>query len=150
MVSEVAEQQEGRSAREPHVLPIATIQAVLEQTKHEKAQESHDIPATPEPDVHDRHFSIIEDSGFRVSPVTSHDEPQEHTLNAAAKQPIVEITDRISEQHAGPSAPSPQHFLSRWLPSLLEMKQQLEHCVEDRLQRVSPLDLVRNLGHSLK
>ena len=143
---ESAEQQERGSAQDP---PIITKQAALEHKKHVETQETPHKLATPEPDVPDRRPSTTECSPFHASPVTSYDEPQEHILNAA-EQPIVYITDYIPEQHAGPSAPTTKHSFSHWLPSLLEMKQQLEQCVEDRLLRMSHLDPVRNIGHSLK
>jgi hypothetical protein len=131
-------QQEGgeaAEAAEPYVVPIITKQGTLEDKKHVRAQESPDKPAAPEPDVHDQRPSVAEYSALHVLPAAQHDELQGHTLNAA-------------EQPAGPSAAI--NKFSHLSPVLLEMKQQIEQFTESRLQRLSHLDQVRDLGHSLK
>ncbi|KAH9960761.1 hypothetical protein BGW80DRAFT_923381 [Lactifluus volemus] len=128
---EVTEQEQEGSAPEIHVLPVIIKQ---EDKKHVNTHESSDKTGIPGPDAHARPPI----TGSRVPPAALHDEPQEHTHNA--EKPVQVLTDRVSEQYAGPSVPIQKSSLSGLSPALREIKQQLEQFAEGKLQRLSHLD----------
>ena len=142
-------QQEG-SAPESSVSvkdPVTTDVEPLENT-HNNAK-PYDIPVAS--DGHDQHPAATEDPALPVPTATlkpyRHDEP--HTLNAE-EAPDTGITAVTVEQDVGPSAPTQESLFSRWSPALLEMRQQIEQFSEGRFQRLSNLNPVRHLVHTLK